>query len=684
LKFWRRIDIKSVGFKLFIVLFCTVVLLSALLGLTSYRMARSTIVGEVSSASAEAVAQSADKLDFLFTEYESLTRQFAIDAMLRTDLETVRRDGVGTVDKSQAEDRIRRKLDAVVSSDSRLLGARLVSRNLTEAESYKSVGVNSIRTDESIKTKFGRIVGAAGNPVWFPTQKKGFFSSTNSPSITLGRLLRNLNHPEAEYVLLLEIKAQSLKDVLSNLHIGNAGQVRLLTPDNRIVYAQDSALLESESFIRLGENNSQQKENSFTAKNEQGIDQLVVFKSLATTKWTLMGYAPVSGFLKSAQKLLYVTFAVVLLAAFVAVFIGYYLIRKVGRPLNELCSLMEEGEKGNLKVRTDFKSGDEIGRLGQHFNRMMSEISTLVEQTALSAKEVLDMAEELGKASKVMAETAGEIAEATQEIAKGASSLAVETEKGTLLVDDIGTKMDRVGEINGMMNGSVGRVIDVSEQGTNLMNELVDRTDSTLEMTRRIEENSAKLQESTSLIRSILQPIMEMTSKTNVLSLNASIEASRAGTAGKGFMVIAQEIRKLANQSKESIESASRLTEEIQANIESTTRVVTEASPLFERQMQAVHKASSIFHDVKDEMEQFVGRIENSSASVHKLLESEKQLGESITSVSAVAQETSASTEQVASRSSEQFAVSEKLVNLSDQLEKLAENLKKSLVHFQT
>lgn len=674
---------RSVGMKLFLILFSSIVLLSSVLGLTSYFTAKGIITDEVATASSQSVIQAADKLDFILAEYESVSRQFALDSTLKGDLEKINNHETDTVTKVAAEDRIRRKLDLLKGSDDRMFGVRLVSKSLVDAESYKSTGISGTRSDDGIVERIKQIADAKGEPVWFPVREKGFFDAYGESSLTMGRLLRNLLHPEAEYYMLIEIKGKALTDMLSNLKIGLSSEIRILSTGGDIVYATDPAKLGQTSYIRVDEDLvKEEQNNSFTAEDENGSSQLVVYQPLTTAKWTLMGYAPVSDFTKSADKLLYITLSVVLAAALIAVLIGFILVRIVGQPLGKLAVLMEEGEKGNLKVRTNFKSRDEIGRVGQSFNEMMEQISQLTRQSGTSADKVLVTSEQLVKASTTISLHAREVAVATEEIANGAVSLAGEAERSHHNVEIIGSKMLDVNGINTVMDTSAEKVIAVSNQGTALMKLLVEQSESTVEMINRIQENSTKLRDSTHLIRSILSPMIAVNKQTNILALNASIEAARAGAAGRGFIVIADEIRQLANQSSQSIQSVSKIIEEIGLNIENTVKDVNEAAPLFREQISSVRESSTIYASVKEEMELFIGHINESSTSIVELIEFQRQLGESMGSVSSIVQQTNASTQEVASMSSQQFIVSEELVVLSGKLEELAEDLKQSLVSF--
>ncbi|MNO59825.1 Methyl-accepting chemotaxis protein McpB [compost metagenome] len=677
---WGRIQIKSVGMKIFIILFATVVLLSTVLGASSYLMSKEIIRGQVGLASSQAIEQAADKLDFLFTEYESISRQLAVDQALKADLELVTNPGTDIVKKTEAETRIKSKLDAMKGSDSRLFGIMLTKKDLSKV--YSSGGSSGTQNTESAQASLAAIKDAGGKPLWLPSKKKGFFDSTNQPTLTMGRLLQNLKNPDGEFILLIEVKDKAITDILSNLKIGKTGEVRVITDDNTIIHATDNSLIESKSSIGLDAAQLESDDVSFLTEDEAGVTQLVVYRQLKAVDWRVIGYAPESDFVSAADKLLYVTGAVLLFAIIVALLIGIYLFRVVGKPLEKLCTLMEEGEKGNLNVRTHFKGHDEIGRLGHSFNRMMEQISALVERTNQTAEELLNTAENLSTASKDTSRSAGEIAAATNEIAMGATSLAEEADKGVGIADQIGHQMENVMNLNSTMDKSVEKVIGVSQQGKEYMATLVEKTESVSRMTGLIEENSGKLSRSTYSIRNILAPMVEMTKQTNILSLNASIEASRAGAAGKGFVVIAEEIRNLAVQSNNSIQTVSSITEEIQEAIENTVNVLTTITPMFDEQLASVKEALHIFQNVMSEMENFVGGIRSSSASVHELNNSQAILRDFFANVSAVVEETNASTQEVASMSSEQHKVSEELVQLSNRLEELSDTLRKSLSVF--
>ena len=173
------------------------------------------------------------------------------------------------------------------------------------------------------------------------------------------------------------------------------------------------------------------KTDDVRTKDEEGRNVLAVYNTLNTNDWKLVGSVQTSELTKDASSILVITLIVAPSMLF-CYSDRDLMVRMIARPLGKLNLLMKEGAKGNLNVRTDHKSQDEIGQLSASFNDMMEQITGLVQQTSNTAQEVLRTATELSDASKKTAISAKEIAVATEEIANGASSLAVEAERGAI------------------------------------------------------------------------------------------------------------------------------------------------------------------------------------------------------------------------------------------------------------
>ncbi|GIO42831.1 methyl-accepting chemotaxis protein [Paenibacillus apis] len=676
---------QSVGLKLFLIIICSIVVLVSTLGVASYSISKSIIKKKVASASLQTIEQASDKLNFLFGVYESQSRQLMVDQELIGQLLAYNEPGLSTAGKNQLTNNIVERLNSIVAADKRLFSVRLVPKNLDKTKLLSSKGASSLNLTDDNHSWLSQVIEANGEVVYMPAQKKGLFDLNSEPTMMIGRLQKNLNNPEKEYIILFEVRDQALTDVLANISLAESSRIMLIGNDNNIAHIEDISLLESKSSLRIFDTgHGEEDRGSIFIKDEQSKTQLVVYKRNELSNWMVVGVAPVSELVQETSSIITVTIGIIIISALLSIAIGFFVLRMVGKPLQQLSSLMEEGEGGNLSVRTKFKGQDEIGKLGKSFNRMMEKISLLVTKTDGSAQHVFHTAFELSEVSEKTSEMAREVASAIEQIAKGAMELSIEAEREMTYAENIGLSMNKVIDFNSKMEESADQVYLISSQGTEYMNDLISKTNTTEELTSSMVGKVDRLKESTISIHKILEVLKTMTQQTNILSLNASIEAVRAGAAGKGFMVIANEIRNLSDQSKESIGIVQAITSDIRNEVEATVELLLTASPLLNEQIRSIKEAATIFDHVREKMDLFIEHNKSSISSIKELNQSQLILSESISNVSAVAEQSSAASEEVASITSEQLSSSEKLVGLSRKLEDLSQKLKESLKLFQT
>ncbi|MNW54021.1 Methyl-accepting chemotaxis protein McpC [compost metagenome] len=260
--------------------------------------------------------------------------------------------------------------------------------------------------------------------------------------------------------------------------------------------------------------------------------------------------------------------------------------------------------------------------------------------------------------------------------------MANEAERGNELTENISRQMEQVIQTNKEMENSARQVEKSSQQGTEYLGGLMEKTNMTVEMINALTAKVDSLKASTGSVLKVLDVMQNITQQTNILSLNATIEAARAGAAGRGFMVVADEIRQLADQSRQSITMVGEITDTIQKEMNETVKTLSEASPIFQEQIASVQETSQIFVSVQQQMEGFVHHLDSVTASIDQLNESQSVLSEAMSNVSAVAQQSSATSEEVASLSSEQQTVGDQLVQLSNKLENVSTGLKESLSKF--
>ncbi|MFD0674151.1 methyl-accepting chemotaxis protein [Cohnella sp. GCM10027633] len=661
--------VRSVGMKLFLLIFCGTLACVVTLGWFSYAKSSDIIQRKVAEAMNQTTEENAGKLALLFEGYERQSLQYVTDQAFMANLKIVGAPA-STEEEGDAIEAITKKINGASLADATLESLLLLPHEKDKPVIKSSSNLNMSKIWDTPMLQ--AIQAGEGKVVWLPTQPKGIDGMRLNATFTLGRTI-NVDH---KYDLIMEIKLKSLEQQMSSVSLGEGSAVYVVSPDNRIVYGPDPAKLGTEyPYPRSAENGSM-------TIDVNGTETLSSVGVVKTNGWLVIGNVPVSFLVKDAMAIRNLTWAISIVAGLIAVGIGILVMLTVGRPLARLRTLMNEGEKGNLTVRSSIRNRDEIGQLSDSFNRMMEEITGLVSRTNRSAQEVLETAAMLAESSRKTAGAAKEIATATEEIAGGATNLAVESERGTDLTVRIGEHVQSVIDSNASMGRSASEVEEASRTGSDHMGALIDKTGQTERMTRAMADKVDKLKESTGSIRRILEVLGNLTKQTNILSLNATIEAARAGHAGKGFMVVADEIRKLADQSRQSIGIVGDIVENIQREIDETVHVLSEAHPIFREQIGSVRDANLIFRAVQSNMNDFALRLSAATDSVRQLEDAQSTLSLAMSNVSAVAEEASATSEEVASLSSEQLNVSEGLVGLSNRLEAVSAQLRESLSRF--
>jgi methyl-accepting chemotaxis protein len=671
--------IRSVGVQLFVLIFCGILVCVVTLGWFSYSQSRTIIKTKVADSNSQTAEQIAGRLNLMLTSYEQKTMEFLSDTSFMDTLSKAVSPNVEEFERFTAQRDVSEKFSSIIFADKNINGVYLLpSQENGTLQPIGTASSGSMPDMSVIKDMpfMKQMLDAQGKAVWAPTMEKGLSGSAPTPTIAVGRALVNLSNGSNQYVIVIELNYTFLKDLVDQFRTGDGSTSRIVAPDGTIVYssiAKENGTKYPNPLPKTGQ--------GITVK-ENGKDMLSVGGMIDLNQWELVGNVPVSELVRDARSISGLTWIMSGVSALIAVGIGLLVMRQVGRPLVQLRALMNEGERGNLTVRSTIRKKDEIGQVADSFNRMMEQITVLVRQTGQSAKDVLDTASTLSEASRKTATSAKEIAVATEEIASGATNLAMESERGTEITSRIGERVQSVIQSNEEMGHAAEIVQEAGRKGTDYMAGLIEKTGQTEEMTRSMVEKVDQLKESTRSIRKILDVLGNITKQTNILSLNATIEAARAGAAGKGFMVVADEIRKLADQSRDSIGIVGEIVERIQREIDETVSVLSAAYPLFQEQILSVREATQIFHDVQNHMAGFVQRLESATEAVKHLEEAQSTLSLAMTNVSAVAQQSSATSEEVASLSNEQLSVSEGLVQLSNRLETVSAQLRESLSKF--
>ncbi|MBB6633701.1 methyl-accepting chemotaxis protein [Cohnella thailandensis] len=657
----------SVGSKLFLTFFAGIVAFVAIVGGLSYEISKSIITDQAQSSFGQTIEKTTDMVGMSLDTVANASKKLALNSEFTQSVQslTTETDVATRTALTKKTMEIFRSIKAESPSISRV---SIVYEGGGVHSDGKGVSATAYQAEW-----FERAKQANGQPIWLsPVGEGESFVKTNDnykqePSIALARLIRNTLSAADIGVVVIEVNLEALSELLrgvagADLFIADSG--------NRYVYSGDMAQIGQATGYDVLESRA-------VGRN------LLAVHELSDTGWTLAGAIPLKELTKDTDRIAFVTIACAIAAALFAALIGWVIIRQVARPILAITKLLQGAANGDLTGRAEETNRrDEIGQLNVHYNEMVSRMGHLISETVESAGAVFETATSLEKASRGNSSSTNHIMLSTKGIAEGALLLAADAERGVELAEGIANNVRAVVDANSEMGERAYEVQRVGNEGRRHLNRLTGTTESVEQATQALNEKLTLLESQTSTIADIVEQLGRQSRQTNILALNASIEASRAGAAGKGFQVIATEMSSLANDSVAELVKVADWMHTMTADIRSATEEMNRAKPLFQEQFQAIAMTEGLFGEVNERMEAFIGSLESATGRIQEMTEVQHALQQTIMNVGSVSEQSTASAQEVASMTSEQAIISDQLVELAQGLEQLAQRLNGLLERF--
>lgn len=359
------------------------------------------------------------------------------------------------------------------------------------------------------------------------------------------------------------------------------------------------------------------------------------------------------------------------------IFAGY-----ICRPIRVLGAAMQKAGEGDLTVRTNFEPRDEIGLLGQQFDRMMEMREQTIKKIIDTSRELFNSAEQLSRGTEEAVKVTEQIAATIEQVATGADNQAKSIDEAS---NQIGEMIKQVRQVD----HNSRTVLSASEQASAATNEGSKAIMLAVEQMQTIDkavslsaETVKSLGKRSQEIGQIVTVITGIADQTNLLALNAAIEAARAGEQGRGFAVVAEEVRKLAEQSAEAAEQISVLIKEIQAETDKAVQAMEKGTEEVHHGIDVVQKAGTAFNDIRNSIVNVGERIKEVDLATRSMAQGSDQASAAVENIASIAQETAASAEEVAAATEEQTANMQELAASASALQEIANQLKELTERF--
>ncbi|MCZ8523160.1 MULTISPECIES: methyl-accepting chemotaxis protein [Paenibacillus] len=359
-----------------------------------------------------------------------------------------------------------------------------------------------------------------------------------------------------------------------------------------------------------------------------------------------------------------------------AITIGMLLSRSIVRPMRQMvqaagriadCDLTE----GDLRIA----SRDEIGELAGAFNRMKGSLHEMVSRVGQSAQEVAAAAEELNGSSGQVGEALQQITEIVQDISAGAQQQVGSVQAGVGIIEGVSQQLGGIAGITEAADATSSEARQTAAAGDHAIRSAMGQMQSILSKMQELTTAVERLGGRSSQIMAANDLIAGIAQQTNMLALNASIEAARAGAAGRGFAVVADEVRKLSMQTTEAAGEIAQLIEGIRSETAAVVEGADAGTQEVSRGIRVVEEAGTAFrriHEAVDDMARQMLRVSDETKAIAAESRSAVTTIHTVQEVAAAAAE---STHSVSSHVEGQFASMEEIVSSSTMLSRMAEDL---------
>ncbi|OZU87191.1 hypothetical protein CIL03_18030 [Virgibacillus indicus] len=520
---------------------------------------------------------------------------------------------------------------------------------------------------------------AEGKTIWTePYQDEG----TGETVVTAARAYYDANNLIG--VFALDVSVGTLLQMVNETKIGDSGYAVVLDNTGKyITHPEEQYIGEDQSQSEFYKEIEKAGEQGIVEYQFEGEDKIMAFTENPTTGWVLGGTVYVEEFQKKAQAIILPNAITLGVALVLAIIVSFAVTKRITARIKVVMERMKKIASGDLSQKPiEVKSGDEIGQLGIATNEMSKNMRELLNQINTVSGTVSSHSEELTQATgevttgtEQIATTMGELASGSETQANSASDLA--SVMGTFTV-----RVEEANENGEHIQVNSNKVIEMTSEGSQMMQSSTDQMIKINHIVKDAVQKMQHLDNQSQEITKLVSVIKDVAEQTNLLALNAAIEAARAGEHGKGFAVVADEVRKLAEQVAHSVNDITGFVTNIQTESGVVAESLKEGYEQVEQGTAQIETTGKTFNEISTAITEMVQNIKMVSENLSEIAAGSQEMNGSIEEIASVSEEAAAGVEQTAASAQQVSGSMEEVSGSSEQLARLAEELNELVGRF--
>lgn len=482
---------------------------------------------------------------------------------------------------------------------------------------------------------------------------------------------KNIKLGESGYIFVVDQKGNSIAH--PNIEGNNVWDEQ---DDNGVKYMQE--------IIAKGNEGGGFASYSWPLPNSDQLEEKGVYAETDPYwGWVIGASTYLADFNKPAESILKLTLVVIGVAIIIGIFVIWQYASSMAKPINRVVQAMERFAEGDLTQESmSIRSKDEIGKLANAMNQMQTKLKDMIHNIAQASDLINTSSKELSQSANEVNMGAEQVAITMNELASGAEGQAHHSNELTSLMERFTADLRETNQHGEHIHQSSVEVLGLTNEGSQLMtssNSQMSKIDGIVQnAVEKVKNLDAQAQE----ISKLVVVIKDIADQTNLLALNAAIEAARAGEHGKGFAVVADEVRKLAEQVAFSVNDITSIVTNIQQDFDVVTSSLEDGYQEVKEGTNQIKATSETFTTISHSINDVVESVQLISSNLSKVTEDGQKMNSAIQEIAAVAEESAAGVEQTTATTEQTSSSMEVMAGKSAQLSTLALELKTLIAQF--
>ncbi|MFT9849014.1 methyl-accepting chemotaxis protein [Aneurinibacillus sp. REN35] len=493
-------------------------------------------------------------------------------------------------------------------------------------------------------------------------------AESGSVVVTISALLKG-----GSGVVGVDLNLRALSDNVNHIKIGREGYAFIVDQTKKLV---------SHPLQKAGE----EAQASLTAKmfasaegefidTSDGVEKRLFFATNELTGWKIAGAMNVSEAKDEASPIFWMTVGVLAVALLYGAVRSFFVIRSIIVPLKRINEAAHRISEGDLTERINMNSTDELGELSESFDHMADSLAVLIREVNHKSEQLAASSQELAASAEQTNEATEQITSVMQEVAGGSERQVSGMEQSVRTIAGMSAGAQEMATHAQFVNHAALQTKDMAEEGNEALQQAVAQMRAIDKTVHELSDIIKGLGSRSNEIGQIIEVITAISTQTNLLALNAAIEAARAGEHGKGFAVVADEVRKLAEQSAQSAGQIAMLIHAIQQETQAAVQSMHQGTKEVAAGIAVVGAAGELFTRIQGSIAEAAAEFETVSSAVEQVSGGTQEIAATMDMIARITDTNSADIQTVFAATEEQMAFMQEISSSSAMLSRMADEL---------